>query len=303
MPKFNMNDYVNVEERVEKFREKHPDGQIKTELVATTEDLQSVIVRAEVYDKEGKLLGSDLAQDHQGTHNFANEYSWVEVASTSAIGRALFNAGFQKTKGEKKATREEMQKVVDKQAQTEPKKKQVTQEIGKSPSKITENGLKKLVFSSCDEDQEFAQKCYKDCLNRTIIKTNQSDVTQWEDSTIRTFLDLVDIYVDKHKESFEQRKDNPQFVNEALDVGLELVEKEEEDVDFTNDEWKKGKEADPMTDAQEGFLESLITKAIDKGLDELAAEAKQYLNSGNTSKVSCSDMINKLKNAIDKASG
>ena len=79
MPKFNMNDYVNVEERVEKFREKHPDGQIKTELVATTEDLQSVIVRAEVYDKEGKLLGSDLAQDHQGTHNFANEYSWVEV--------------------------------------------------------------------------------------------------------------------------------------------------------------------------------------------------------------------------------
>jgi hypothetical protein len=53
-----------------------------------------------------------------------------------------------------------------------------------------------------------------------------------------------------------------------------------------------------MTDAQEGFLEGLIKQAIDKGLDELAAEAKQYLNSGNTSKVTCSDWINKLKNAL-----
>ena len=101
MPKFNVDDYVMVEDRIKKFREKHPDGQIKTELVASTPDLQSVIVKAEVYDKEGNMLGSDLAQDHQGTHNFANEYSWVEEATTSAIGRALFNAGFQKSNGEK----------------------------------------------------------------------------------------------------------------------------------------------------------------------------------------------------------
>ena len=50
-------------------------------------------------------------------------------------------------------------------------------------------------------------------------------------------------------------------------------------------------------------LKSLITQAIDSGLDELGAQAKQYLNSGNTSKVTCSDWINKLKNAIDKANG
>ena len=67
MPKFNVDDYVMVEDRIKKFREKHPEGQIKTELVASTPDLQSVIVKAEVYDKEGNMLGSDLAQDHQGT--------------------------------------------------------------------------------------------------------------------------------------------------------------------------------------------------------------------------------------------
>ena len=59
MPKFNVDDYVMVEDRIKKFREKHPDGQIKTELVASTPDLQSVIVKAEVYDKEGNMLGSD----------------------------------------------------------------------------------------------------------------------------------------------------------------------------------------------------------------------------------------------------
>jgi hypothetical protein len=72
----------------------------------------------------------------------------------------------------------------------------------------------------------------------------------------------------------------------------------EEDMDFSNDDWKAGKEADPMTDAQKGFLETLITQCIDNGKDELAAEAKQYLNSDSTSKVTCSDMISKLKNAL-----
>ena len=37
--------------------------------------------------------------------------------------------------------------------------------------------------------------------------------------------------------------------------------------------------------------------------DELGAQAKQYLNSGNTSKVTCSDWIKKLKKAIKNANG
>ena len=81
------------------------------------------------------------------------------------------------------------------------------------------------------------------------------------------------------------------------------VEVEVKDMDFDNDDWKAGKEAAPMPAAQEGFLKSLITQAIDSGLDELGAQAKQYLNSDKTSKVTCSDWINKLKNAIDNANG
>lgn len=183
----------------------------------------------------------------------------------------------------------------------EPKKK-VTQETGTSPSKprITENSLKDMVFVSCKEDKEFAKRCYNDCFNRTIIKVNKQSLEQWDDNDIVVFLDLVDEYITKHGDTFEERQNNEPIVNkiiENLDEVQDISEKEQ-DVDFTNDDWKKGREEEPMTDAQQGFLEGLIKQAIDKGLDELASEAKQYLNSGKTSKVTCSDWINKLKNAL-----
>ena len=124
MAKFNLEDYVTVEERVQAFRKKYPNGRLTADLVATNDDLTNVIVKTEVYDDKGNLLGSDLAQEEKGKNGFANEYSWVENATTSSFGRSLFNAGFAK-KNEKKATKEEMQKVItkDEEAKVEPKKK------------------------------------------------------------------------------------------------------------------------------------------------------------------------------------
>ena len=46
------------------------------------------------------------------------------------------------------------------------------------------------------------------------------------------------------------------------------------------------------------ILEPLIKKAIDNGLDELGAEAKSYLNSGEATKGNASAMIDKLKSAL-----
>ena len=153
---------------------------------------------------------------------------------------------------------------------------------------------------SCNDDVNFAARCYKDCFNRTVIKTNKEDIAKWEDEDIKTFLDLVDEYIDKNKETFEERQNNEPVVNRIIENLDNVTDKtdEEKDMDFSNDDWKAGKEADPMTEAQQGFLEGLINQAIDKGLDALAAEAKQYLNSDKTGKVSCSDWINKLKKAL-----
>ena len=203
MPKFNVNDYVMVEDRIKKFREKHPEGQIKTELVASTPDLQSVIVKAEVYDKEGNMLGSDLAQDHQGTHNFANEYSWVEVATTSAIGRALFNAGFQKSNGEKKASREEMQKVVNKQEQSKKEVAKITndsaekfaEDIGAKKKSVGDqlNDILKEMIPNDKKMKEVKTKIYNDMVSSTEVSEN---VDIWTNKDLDKFLNRVEVFLE-----------------------------------------------------------------------------------------------------------
>ena len=175
-----------------------------------------------------------------------------------------------------------------------PKKKQVTQESGISPSKpkITEATLKQMVFTSCNDNKDFARKCYKDCMNRTIIKTNQSDIALWEDETIKIFLDLVDDYISKHEETFKDRESNEPIVNKIIE---ELGEVEVKDMaDIPSGKW----EQDPISEGQVKFIETLVKQAIDSGLDELGAEAKQYLNSGEATKGNASSMIDKLKDAL-----
>ena len=175
-----------------------------------------------------------------------------------------------------------------------PKKKQVTQESGTSPSKpkITEATLKQMVFTSCNDNKDFAGKCYKDCMNRTIIKTNQSDIALWEDETIKIFLDYVDDYIAKHEETFKDRESNEPIVNKIIE---ELGEVEVKDMaDIPSGKW----EQDPISEGQVKFIETLVKQAIDSGLDELGAEAKQYLNSGEATKGNASAMIDKLKDAL-----
>ena len=179
-----------------------------------------------------------------------------------------------------------------------PKKKQVTQESGISPSKpkITEATLKQMVFTSCNDNKDFAIKCYKDCMNRTIIKTNQSDIALWEDETIKIFLDLVDDYISKHEETFKDRESNEPVVNMIIEELGEVEEKKVEEKDMADIPEGKWME-DPISEGQIKFIETLIKQAIDSGQDALAAEAKQYLSSGEATKGNASLMIDKLKEA------
>ena len=180
-----------------------------------------------------------------------------------------------------------------------PKKKQVTQESGISPSKpkITEATLKQMVFTSCNDNKDFAVKCYKDCMNRTIIKTNQSDIALWEDETIKIFLDLVDDYISKHEETFKDRESNEPVVNMIIEELGEVEEKNVEDKDMADIPEGKWME-DPISEGQIKFIETLIKQAIDSGQDALGAEAKQYLSSGEATKGNASSMIDKLKDAL-----
>ena len=104
---FNLDDYETVEERLVKFWKEHESGRIITTLLSGTSS--QFIVRAELYkDGSDTIWATGLAEETvQGRG--VNSTSALENCETSAIGRALANAGYA-TKG-KRASREEMTKV------------------------------------------------------------------------------------------------------------------------------------------------------------------------------------------------
>jgi hypothetical protein len=105
---FNLEDYETVEERLIKFWKDHPDGQIHTKLLDQTSG--RFIVEASIFrtEADSRPWTTGLAEETvQGRG--VNATSALENCETSAIGRALANAGYA-TKG-KRASREEMAKV------------------------------------------------------------------------------------------------------------------------------------------------------------------------------------------------
>jgi hypothetical protein len=114
MANFNLADYETVEERIARFYKDNPDGRIITENLTTLQDRQVLtwVVKATIYlnnEQQGSQLAkaTGLAFEIDGI-GMANKTSALENAETSAIGRALANAGYS---GNKRTSREEMEKV------------------------------------------------------------------------------------------------------------------------------------------------------------------------------------------------
>ena len=106
---FNLADYETVEVRLEKFIKDYPDFRISTELEVCEKD--RYIVKAYLFkdSQQNTALSTGLAEE-KVTDRGVNQTSALENCETSAIGRALANAGYA-AKG-KRPSREEMNKVV-----------------------------------------------------------------------------------------------------------------------------------------------------------------------------------------------
>lgn len=121
MAAFNPNDYETVAERIKRFYADYPEGRIITKNLTTEQDRKAStwVVKASIFIPnwqfvdESKYLdqyvlkATGLAFEVDGA-GMANKTSALENAETSAIGRALANAGYS---GDKRASREEMEKV------------------------------------------------------------------------------------------------------------------------------------------------------------------------------------------------
>ena len=107
---FNLADYETVETRLEKWHGQFPDSRIETELVEASNTRFIVICRLFKTEADAKPCSSGIASETISDRG-VNATSALENCETSAIGRALANAGFA-AKG-KRASREEMVKVVN----------------------------------------------------------------------------------------------------------------------------------------------------------------------------------------------
>ena len=106
---FNLSDYEPVEVRLEKFIKDYPSFRIATELEVV--EASRYIVKAYLYKdaSDGVAWATGYAEETV-TSRGVNQTSALENCETSAIGRALANAGYA-PKG-KRPSREEMSKVV-----------------------------------------------------------------------------------------------------------------------------------------------------------------------------------------------
>lgn len=109
MAHFNLDDYITVAERITKFWADYPQGRIYTKLEWT--DGKGFVVWAAVYKQASDVepWASGLAEEHFGQQG-PNQTSPLENCESSAIGRALANAGYATT-AEGRPSREEMSKV------------------------------------------------------------------------------------------------------------------------------------------------------------------------------------------------
>lgn len=84
-------DYAEVNQRIKAFRMVHPEGGIATDIISLENGV--CVIKASVFDSEGKLLGSGTAYEKENS-TFINKTSYIENCETSAVGRALGMCGF-----------------------------------------------------------------------------------------------------------------------------------------------------------------------------------------------------------------
>ena len=105
---FNLDDYEPVALRLDRWLKQNANGIVKTDLLSQP-GADVCVFRAELW-LDGQCISTGHAEEVRNS-NMINKTSSMEVCETSAIGRALANAGMAGSDMTKRPSREEMAKV------------------------------------------------------------------------------------------------------------------------------------------------------------------------------------------------
>lgn len=103
--KIHNKEYTTVPERIDQFREDHPDWTLKAHIV---ERGDVILMKAVVKNAEGKTVGVGHAEEVRGSSKI-NQTSALENCETSAWGRALAACGYG---GDQAASAEEVSQAI-----------------------------------------------------------------------------------------------------------------------------------------------------------------------------------------------
>jgi hypothetical protein len=217
LPKFDLNNYETVEDRLKVFWKDYPEGRIETEVVHITDDGTCVTIKSAIYKEinDTNPVATGIAQETKGQGGFANTDAWMENCETSSIGRALANWKYQGN-NKPRPSQEEMKKV---------QKSKPKQEV----DKITEESIKKFEddIGMKKEEGKNAKQLNSVIagfgLSEDVVNTYKAqafkdsklskDVESWTNDDIGKFLDLF--------EKLTQKKTNP--IEEVFGIEKETV--------------------------------------------------------------------------------
>ena len=118
-------EYAEVNQRITAFRKIYPTGFITPEIVRLDDDFKTgiCVMRATVgyYDNGDKIILASGTAYEKSDSSYINKTSYIENCETSAVGRALGNAGFGIDTSV--ASYEEVQNAINNQEQPEKQEK------------------------------------------------------------------------------------------------------------------------------------------------------------------------------------
>ena len=146
---FNLDDYEPVATRLGRFLETHKDQfpRVITEMVHRGDTWCTF--KAYLYLGED-LIATGWAEEH-ATDRGVNSTSHVENCETSAVGRALANAGYAGSDPAKRASREEMSKVNRMSEARHPSQKAPIGSAAAKPTGLATEGQRTLMRTMAQE--------------------------------------------------------------------------------------------------------------------------------------------------------